>query len=81
MVYNHENAIIEELRSSKRMIIVYGSTKKGIHEILRDERYAKRLKHVYNFFPDQGVETIRIEEALLGSLSIINHIIHKSLKR
>lgn len=78
MAYKYEELILNECKKSKRVIIVFGSTKKGVHGILRDEKYTKHLKHVYNFFPEQGVETIRIEEAILGSLSIINHIIHKN---
>ncbi|RMF31581.1 MAG: methylase [Candidatus Nitrosothermus koennekii] len=78
LAYKYEDLIRDESKKNNRIIIVFGSTKKGIHEILRKEGYSKRLKHVYNFFPEQGVETIRLEEAILGSLAILNHIIHKN---
>ena len=54
------------------LLIVFGSPEKGVHEILgskiRNLQNAKSL----NFFPDQATETIRLEEALLGTLAIIN---------
>jgi len=32
----------------------------------------------WNFFPHQGTETVRLEEAILGCLSIINaHVFNK----
>ncbi len=77
MIYEYEKHIRDESKKSKRIIIVFGSTKKGIHEILASEGYNKHLRHVYNFFPNQGVKSIRIEEAMLGTLSILNYILSK----
>ncbi|MEM4275429.1 MAG: putative RNA uridine N3 methyltransferase [Candidatus Nitrosocaldaceae archaeon] len=73
-----EEEISRVVKDKERIVIVFGSTKHGVREILNMEDYDKPLKYIYNFFPYQGVITIRIEEAILGVLSILNHIIDKS---
>ena len=64
--------ISKYVNSQKPTLIVFGSPEKGIHEILgskmRNVQNAKSL----NFFPHQATETVRLEEALLGTLAIIN---------
>ena len=55
-----------------RLLVVYGSPERGVHEILggriRNLQGARQL----DFFPGQATQTVRLEEALLGSLSMIN---------
>ncbi len=54
------------------LLLVFGSPERGVHEILggkiKNVQNAKSL----NFFPNQATQTVRLEEALLGTLAIIN---------
>jgi len=51
---------------------VFGSTDKGVHGILGNKISQIQNSKILNFFPNQATETVRIEEALLGVLSILN---------
>tara|TARA_B110000014_G_scaffold112009_1_gene76851 strand:+ start:718 stop:1557 length:840 start_codon:yes stop_codon:yes gene_type:complete len=64
---------IDELKKSKKSILlVFGSTNKGIHDILGNKINSVQNTKTINFFPNQGTETVRIEEAIIGSLAILN---------
>jgi len=70
--------IIEKLRvslnKSSSVMIIFGSPKEGLKEIFN--RFGLDINHdsdyVINFIPLQGVKTVRTEEALMSTLSIIN---------
>ena len=65
------------LSSKEEILVVFGTTDKGIHEML-DKKISKIQNFkAWNFFPQQGTETVRLEEAILGCLSIINAYIFK----
>ncbi len=67
------NAIAKEYsNSSEENLIVFGSTSKGIHEILGNNIKKIQNTRILNFFPKQATETVRLEEAVLGTLSILN---------
>ena len=53
-------------------LVVFGSPEKGIQEILGNKIKNVQNAKSLNFFPDQATETVRLEEALLGTLAIIN---------
>ena len=59
------------------LLIVFGSPTKGLDEIYPNiEQLATRKSCFYsNLFPNQHTETIRLEEAVLGSLSILNYLL------
>jgi len=59
-------------KSDQRTLIVFGSPEKGVHEILRGKIKNVQNAKTLNFFPDQATQTVRLEEALLGTLAIIN---------
>ncbi len=59
-------------KSDQATLIVFGSPEKGVHEILRGKMKNVQNAKTLNFFPDQATQTIRLEEALLGTLAIIN---------
>ena len=64
---------IDELKKSKKpILLVFGSTTKGIHDILGNKINNIQNSKTLNFFPNQGTETVRIEEAVIGSLAILN---------
>ena len=59
-------------KSKESILIVFGTTKKGIHEILGTDIKKIQNAKIFNFFPNQATQTVRLEEAILGILSIIN---------
>ena len=58
--------------SQKPKLIVFGSPEKGLHEFLGGNITSYKNSKILNFFPNQGTETVRLEEALMGTLSILN---------
>ncbi len=77
----HEHEIASNYNSNKYsgILLVFGSPYRDIHEIIKDEHknINQFTSDVYNFFPCQKVESIRLDEAILGCLSIINYIINQ----
>ena len=63
------------LSSKEEILVVFGTTDKGIHEMLDKKISNIQNFKAWNFFPNQGTETVRIEEAVLGCLSILNSVI------
>ncbi|VVC05405.1 Putative RNA methyltransferase [uncultured archaeon] len=61
----------EEISDSE-VLLVFGSPKRGIHEILGKKLTNIPKSQVFNFFPEQATETVRLEEAILGTLAILN---------
>jgi len=59
-------------KSEQPTLIVFGSPEKGVHEILGGRMKNVQNAKTLNFFPDQATQTVRLEEALLGTLAIIN---------
>ncbi len=70
---------ILNLRGYDSVILVFGSPYRDVHEIIKDEDKSIKefTSYVYNFFPYQRVESIRLDEAILGCLSIMNYITAK----
>jgi len=64
--------IAKYVKSDQPTLVVFGSPEKGIHEILGGKMKNVQNAKSLNFFPNQATQTVRLEEALLGTLSIIN---------
>ncbi|KAF6242764.1 hypothetical protein C6988_06170 [Nitrosopumilus sp. b1] len=64
--------IQEYKKETDPILIVFGAIDRGVYELLGNKINSLQNSKVYNFFPSQATETVRIEEALLGTLSIIN---------
>ncbi len=64
----------EKVRSAPRILICFGSPEAGLDKILRAEKSKiSDFTSLYlNTFPHQQVETVRLEEAILGTLSLLN---------
>jgi predicted SPOUT superfamily RNA methylase MTH1 len=64
----------EKWKSSRRPLIVFGSPNDGVPEILARSgmNVSDTMDFNLNTIPDQGVETVRTEEALWGSLAVLN---------
>ena len=61
-------------KTRMKILIIFGSPSSGVLEIIKNEKILVNFNDFFliNLFPDQGVETVRSEEAILGTLSIIN---------
>ena len=72
---NKESEFKEIIKKFEILLIVFGSPSKGINEIY--PTFQKINNSMYlNMFPHQKTETIRLEEALLGTLTIFNHFLN-----
>ena len=58
--------------SKKPSLVVFGSPERGIHEILGGKINQVQNSKILNFFPNQATDTVRLEEAVNGVLSILN---------
>lgn len=74
---NFEASLSQKLRFKREILIVFGSPRRGVDEILSSEGYDVRsYAFVTNMFPFQGTQTVRLEEAFLGTLAIINYYLN-----
>ncbi len=63
----------ERWKLSNRVLLMFGSPREGIPEILaRENVNLSELDFNLNTIPNQGVETARTEEALLATLGVLN---------
>jgi predicted SPOUT superfamily RNA methylase MTH1 len=77
-IEDKEAKILTPLKSLKNLLMVFGTPKKGVDEMLAVEGgNIDAYQFVLNMFPFQATKTIRLEEAILGSLAIFNHILSK----
>ena len=71
-----EDKLLKRMKAGRNLLVVFGSPKKGVEEILAKEGSNIRFyDFVANMFPFQGTATIRLEEALFGTLAILNHFL------
>ncbi len=68
---------------SEDVLVVFGAPHKGISEILDEEKKEERgesfiaeFDYTLNTLPDQGTETVRLEEAIVATLAILNLAFH-----
>ena len=79
---NVEGKFIERIRIVQNLLVVFGAPKHGVHELVAKEGGdLKSVGFVVNMFPDQGTETVRLEEAVLGSLAILNNSLPADTKQ
>jgi len=70
---NVEAKLIERSKREQNLLIVFGAPRHGVNDILaRDGFNIKKYIFVTNMFPNQATETVRLEEAVLGTLAILN---------
>jgi predicted SPOUT superfamily RNA methylase MTH1 len=62
------------LKSAKEVCVVFGSADRGLHRIVEDLGldYNSLFDITVNTVPEQGVKTIRTEEALAYTLAVLN---------
>ena len=70
---NIDAGLVERIKNVQSILVAFGAPKHGLHEILDKEGASIRpYEYVVNMFPNQGTETVRLEEAVLGTLAILN---------
>lgn len=62
----------KDLDPKSTMLVLFGSPKYGLDVIFYKEGIDFKKYTSFNFFPYQGTQTVRLEEAILGVLSILN---------
>ena len=59
-------------KNNNPVLVVFGSPERGLHEIMGGKINQVNNSKILNFFPNQATETVRLEEAISGVLSILN---------
>ena len=71
-IKNNETKLAESIKNSENALVIFGSPKHGVHEIIAKENSSIKPEFMVNMFPNQATETVRLEEAVLGTLAILN---------
>ena len=64
--------MLKEYQAQHPLLLVFGSTDRGLHDMLGARIRSVQHSRILNFFPDQHTGTVRMEEAVLGTLAILN---------
>jgi predicted SPOUT superfamily RNA methylase MTH1 len=74
VVHEVLNDLTLRWKSSQRPLVLFGSPSEGVPEILAKEGtdFRKMVDFNLNMIANQGVETVRTEEAVLATMSILN---------
>lgn len=68
----NEFSKLNSFLGNNSLLVVFGSPKIGLNSILSKEKMNISKYYSYNFFPNQGTQTVRLEESIYGVLSILN---------
>ncbi len=68
------NDIVESVTGPRHLIALFGGPKLGLPDILvkGSEEFLSLVDYVVNTIPNQGTETVRLEEAMIASLALMN---------
>jgi predicted SPOUT superfamily RNA methylase MTH1 len=68
------NELANRLKTAQRVLTAFGAPSQGLHEIVAREQVKldDTVDYVVNMIPAQATETVRTEEAVFASLSIVN---------
>lgn len=71
---NNEVKLAERISGAQNVLVIFGAPRHGVQEILAKEGVSSNARPDFsiNMFPHQATETVRLEEAVLGSLAILN---------
>jgi methyltransferase len=68
-------SITKKFKHASEVVLLFGSPRNDVWEIVsKNDENLINSSLVVNMFPFQGTKTVRLEEALLGSLALINNI-------
>jgi predicted SPOUT superfamily RNA methylase MTH1 len=77
-----EAELLRSLKLARNLLIVFGAPKRGVEQILFGEGQSRDLYNfTVNVFPFQGTETVRLEEAIFGTLAILNNLLSDTAMR
>ncbi len=73
-IVNLMNDLSKRVKEASKICIAFGPAKYGLYEVFKKHGYnlEEIFDYVINIVPNQGVKTIRTEEALYSTLSIFN---------
>jgi len=75
---HEEKQLFKRIRSFTNLLMVFGAARRSVEEILTSEGRGVGPDLVrLNMFPSQGTKTVRLEEAILGSLAIFNYFLSR----
>ncbi len=69
--------IEQDIAYAKDILLIFGSPYRDVYEIIGDRDMDTSIDTdipAYNFFPGQKVASVRLEEAILGCLAVVNYI-------
>jgi methyltransferase len=70
-----QDLLVESLNNSSELVVIFGSPRTGVLEaVSKNDGIMLDSSLTINMFPLQGTDTVRLEEAIMGSLAIINSI-------
>ncbi len=70
-----EQVTVEKAKGLDRALLIFGSPEEGVFEIARRTGLEISSKvRCWNTIPDQGTETVRLEEAITSTLAVLNVI-------
>ncbi len=66
--------LVDSWKTSKRVLVAFGSPEQGLHEIARKEKLELKTlaNYIINTIPEQATETVRTEEAVYATLTALN---------
>ncbi|HIE19331.1 TPA: hypothetical protein EYP75_06355 [Candidatus Bathyarchaeota archaeon] len=73
-VMKNAGKLLNRWKRSRWVLIAFGSPTQGLQEIIRQEKIKlERVVHfIVNTIPNQGVKTVRTEEAIYATLAALN---------
>ncbi|MDH5689239.1 MAG: hypothetical protein OEZ48_15425, partial [Candidatus Bathyarchaeota archaeon] len=69
----------EKIKRSERVLVAFGAPTQGLYEIAEREgvKLTSIADYVINTIPNQATETVRTEEAVYATLSLLNMLAEK----
>ena len=69
-------ALRNRWRKSRKILVIFGAPTEGLFQILEREQLdlEEVADYVVNTIPNQGTETVRTEEAIYASLTLLNNL-------
>jgi len=73
-IMNIADKLLDKWKRSRRVLVAFGSPTEGLQEIVRHEgiKLESVAHFIVNTVPNQGVKTVRTEEAIYATLAILN---------
>jgi methyltransferase len=63
----------EALKGAQQLMLIFGSPSRGLFD-LAGQQLRRKVSFVVNLFPEQYVQTVRTEEAILAALALVSFL-------